>query len=211
MIKSLKAKLCGGASRRYGAVIPQTQRHRRDAYATFRSPQATSGTERSRAHCIIGVPPVFPICAKGDDQKLESQTLWRSQSQMPSCHSTNTAAQARRLCYFSFGFRHPGGSKKAEKSCPPAKVVASVAFHRTTVETIKTLAGMVRFVIVDLTDDYGPHRTPIFGRPSIHVAGAHPKGRRLRPGDVGPYVVAFMAQGPIERRSLLALICKPKE
>src|SRR5271165_3311635 len=37
--------------------------------------QATSGAERSRAHCIIGVPPVFPICAKGDDQKLESQTL----------------------------------------------------------------------------------------------------------------------------------------
>jgi len=38
----------------------------------------------------------------------------------------------------------------------------------------------------------------------IHVAGAHPKGRRLRAGDVGPYVVAFMDQGPIERRSLLA-------
>jgi len=37
--------------------------------------QATSGAERSRAHCIIGVPPVFSICAKGDDQKLESQTL----------------------------------------------------------------------------------------------------------------------------------------
>src|SRR5208337_5037566 len=65
--------------------------------------QATSGAERSRAHCIIGVPPVFPICAKGDDQKLESQTLQRSQSQMRSCHSTNTAAQARRLCYFSLG------------------------------------------------------------------------------------------------------------
>src|SRR5271157_762742 len=38
----------------------------------------------------------------------------------------------------------------------------------------------------------------------VHVAGAHPKGRRLRAGDVGPYVVAFMDQGPIERRSLLA-------
>ena len=25
--------------------------------------QAASGAERSRAHCIIGVPPVFPICA----------------------------------------------------------------------------------------------------------------------------------------------------
>jgi hypothetical protein len=37
--------------------------------------QATPGAERSRAHCIIGVPPVFPIYAKGDDQKLESQTL----------------------------------------------------------------------------------------------------------------------------------------
>src|SRR5271165_5255091 len=37
--------------------------------------QATSGAERSRAHCIIGVPPVFPICAKGDDQELKSQTL----------------------------------------------------------------------------------------------------------------------------------------
>ena len=61
------------------------------------------GAERSQAHCIIGVPPVFPICAKGDDQKLESQTLLRSQSQMRSCHSTNTATQARRLCYFSLG------------------------------------------------------------------------------------------------------------
>jgi len=38
----------------------------------------------------------------------------------------------------------------------------------------------------------------------VHVAGAHPKGRALRAGDVGPYVVAFMDQGPIERRSLLA-------
>jgi len=38
----------------------------------------------------------------------------------------------------------------------------------------------------------------------VHDAGAHPKGRRLRAGDVGPYVVAFMDQGPIERRSLLA-------
>src|SRR5271165_6562041 len=54
------------------------------------------GAERSRAYCIIGVPPVFPICAKGDDQKLESQTLQRSQSQMRSCHSTNSAAQAGR-------------------------------------------------------------------------------------------------------------------
>ena len=31
----------------------------------------------------------------------------------------------------------------------------------------------------------------------VHVAGAHPKGRRLRAGGVGPYVVAFMDQGPI--------------
>ena len=72
------------------------------------------GAARSRAHCIIGVPPVFPICAKGDDQKLESQTLRRSQSQMRSCHSTNTAAQARRLCYFSLGIRHPVARHVAE-------------------------------------------------------------------------------------------------
>ena len=44
----------------------------------------------------------------------------------------------------------------------------------------------------------------------LHVAGAHPKGRRLRPGDVGPYVVAFMDQGPIERRSLLTFDFKAK-
>ena len=69
--------------------------------------QATSGAEGSRAHCIIGVPPVFPICAKGDDQKLESQTLQRSQSQLRSCHATNTAAQAGRLCYFSLGIMPP--------------------------------------------------------------------------------------------------------
>ena len=31
----------------------------------FARRQAASGAERSRAHCIIGVPPVFPICAKG--------------------------------------------------------------------------------------------------------------------------------------------------
>ena len=36
--------------------------------------QAASGAERSRAHCIIGVPPVFPPCAKGNNQKPESQT-----------------------------------------------------------------------------------------------------------------------------------------
>ena len=29
----------------------------------FARRQAASGAERSRAHCIIGVPPVFPICA----------------------------------------------------------------------------------------------------------------------------------------------------
>src|SRR5271165_86489 len=40
----------------------------------FARRQAISRAERSRAHCIIGVPPVFRICAKGDDQKLESQT-----------------------------------------------------------------------------------------------------------------------------------------
>ena len=34
----------------------------------------TGGAARSRAHCIIGVPPVFPICAKGNNQKPESQT-----------------------------------------------------------------------------------------------------------------------------------------
>ena len=44
----------------------------------------------------------------------------------------------------------------------------------------------------------------------VHVAGAHPKGRRLRAGDVGPYVVAFMDQGPIERRSLLAFDLQAK-
>jgi hypothetical protein len=38
----------------------------------------------------------------------------------------------------------------------------------------------------------------------VHVAGAHPKGGRLRAGEVGPYVVAFIDQGPIERRLLLA-------
>ena len=32
---------------------------------------------------------------------------------MRSCHSTNTAAQARRLCYFSLGFRHPGGAARS--------------------------------------------------------------------------------------------------
>ena len=76
--------------------------------------------------------------------------------------------------------------------------------HRTTVETIKTLAGMARFVIVDLTDDSGRTERRFWGDLPVHVAGAHPKGRRLRAGDVGPYVVAFMDQGPIERRSLLA-------
>src|SRR5271166_5536081 len=49
--------------------------------------------------------------------------------------------------------------------------------HRTTVETIKALAGMVRFVIVDLTDDYGPHRTPILGRPSSSRCRRAPKGQ----------------------------------
>ena len=44
----------------------------------------------------------------------------------------------------------------------------------------------------------------VWGDLPVHVAGAHPKGRRLRGGDVGPCIVAFMDQGPIERRSLLA-------
>ncbi len=39
----------------------------------------------------------------------------------------------------------------------------------------------------------------------VHVAGAHPKGRRLRAGDVGPYVVAFMDQGPISRIEKMGL------
>src|SRR5271157_565764 len=73
--QKLESQTLRGASRRCAAVIPQTQRLRRDAYATFRSASGHLRAERSRAHCIIGVPPVFPICAKGDDQKLESQTL----------------------------------------------------------------------------------------------------------------------------------------
>src|SRR6185295_20244434 len=37
----------------------------------FRQP---GGAARSRAYCIIGVPPVFPIRAKGNSQKPKSQT-----------------------------------------------------------------------------------------------------------------------------------------
>ena len=54
----------------------------------FRHP---AGAARSRAHCIIGVPPVFPIRAKGDNQKPESQTWAAEPFEMWSRHSANTA------------------------------------------------------------------------------------------------------------------------
>jgi hypothetical protein len=79
--------------------------------------QAPRGAARSRAYCIIGVSPVFPICANGDDQKLESQTLRRNRSRIRRPNSTNTAAQARRLCYFSLGFRHPGDAARSRAHC----------------------------------------------------------------------------------------------
>jgi len=44
----------------------------------------------------------------------------------------------------------------------------------------------------------------------VWVAGAHPKGCREL-GEVGPYVVAFMDQGPIERGHSWPLICRAKE
>ena len=63
--------------------------------------RANLGAERRRAHCIIGDPPVFPICANGDDQKLESQTLLSGgRTADAERHATNTAAQARRLSTF---------------------------------------------------------------------------------------------------------------
>ena len=56
--------------------------------------QATSAAERSRAHRIIGVPPVFSICAKGDDQKLDSQLCAERVAGCGRCRATNAAAQA---------------------------------------------------------------------------------------------------------------------
>src|SRR5271166_2452782 len=51
---------------------------------------------RSRAQGSIGVPPVFPIGVRDDDQKLAGRTSHRSHSPICSLHS---ATQARRLCY----------------------------------------------------------------------------------------------------------------
>ena len=44
---------------------------------------------------------MFPICAKGDDQKLESQTLQRSQSQMRKLSYPQTQRH-RRDAYATF-------------------------------------------------------------------------------------------------------------
>jgi hypothetical protein len=57
------------------------------------------GAARSRAHCIIGVPPIFLICAKGDDQSLKAK-LCSEPVAYAELSFTKTAAQARRLWYF---------------------------------------------------------------------------------------------------------------
>src|SRR5271157_617963 len=56
---------------------------------------------RSRAHGrSIGVPPVFPIRVRDDDQKLAGRISPRSHSPICSRHSET---QARRLCYYRLG------------------------------------------------------------------------------------------------------------
>ena len=171
---------------------------------------------------------MFPIRVQDDDQKLAGRTSPRSHSPICSRHS---ATQARRLCYHRLGVmppRSPAGessllemSSSRGTSCqatiaPSLRDISQqhlAVLRRTGSLSLPLIGRPLKpskrwrewpgSLLWILRTTMGHTERRFWGDLPLHVAGAHPKGRRLRPGDVGPYVVAFMDQGPIERRSLL--------